>query len=366
MPKTPGLHIAGVGVPDVFLACAATSVTAAAYRQTSRVAWGNGVNSVDDFEFETPATMMSRLKLGREEYCQRLLTTLLLHAPYPRWNTRSPLSPVGLEFLRRLHERCFGDGWPEGTPVFVDELELPARHEQERGAAPDYAVLWDDRVWLIELKTEKASHRKEQVPYYFELGHHHHPQARIDLTYLTSPMAAAFKPDLEWGRYAHITWDQIADLIRELWPDPTIPGQREVVEGLLDAIDSLHIKAFEWRAAIGAPGSVTRDSELAPERGTLDDAMRLAEATAEDHQQRAVEMQASGLEELLELRLQIRDAIAAAPRCSPLRHVRAWIWRPESTGTPLTGDGAEVGMEVRLSWYRKPVEALPSSEESDG
>jgi len=324
------------------------------------------VHSGDEFEFETPAAMMSRLRVGREEYCQRLLTTLLLHAPYPKWNTRSSLSPVGLEFLRRFHERCFGDGWPDGTPVFVDELELPARHEQERGAAPDYAVLWDDRVWLIELKTETASHRKDQVPYYFELGRHHHPAARIDLTYLTSPMDAPFEPDLESGRYAHITWGQIADLIRELWPNPTAPGQREVVDGLLDAIDSLHLKASDWRAAIGAPAPVAVDVDgSAPQTATLDDAMRVADATASDHQPRAVEMQASDLEDLLELRLQIRKAIAAAPGDSRLRHVRPWIWRPESTGAPLTSSGAEHGMEVRLSWYRNPVKG-PQAGRSDG
>ncbi len=94
--------------------------------------------------------------------------------------------------------------------------------------------------------------------------------------------------------------------------------------------------------------------------------MRLADVTAEDHQQRAVEMPASDLEDLLDLRLQIREAIATAPPGSPLRHVRAWIWRPESTGAPLTAHGAEVGMEVRLSWYQKSVEEPPTSAESDG
>lgn len=311
------------------------------------------MESDKEFEFETPADMMRRLKLGREEYCQRLLTTLLLHAPYPRWNTRSTLAPVGIEFLRRLHHRCFSDGWPHTTPVFVDELELPARHEAERGAAPDYAVLWDERVWLIELKTEKASHRREQVPYYFELGRHHHPQARIDLTYLTSPMDAPFEPDAEWGRYAHITWDQIADLIRDLWPDPTARGQREVVEGLLDAIDSLHMKPSEWRAATGVRSPADQPTE--PSTATIHDAVSLAEATAADHQQRAVEAHVSDLEDLLELRLQIRDAIASAPPDSPLRHVRPWIWRPESTGAALTASGAQHGMEIRLSWYQKPV-----------
>lgn len=128
-----------------------------------------------DFEFETPTALLARLKLGREEYCQRLLTSLLLHGPYPRWNTRSRLSSTGVAFLRQLYERGFDDGWQDAEPWFVDEFELPPRNETEKGGAPDYALLWDDRLWLIELKTEKASHRVEQVPYYFELAHHHFP-----------------------------------------------------------------------------------------------------------------------------------------------------------------------------------------------
>src|SRR5688500_4426488 len=102
-------------------------------------------------EFETPAQLLGRLKLGREEYCQRLLTTLILHAPYPRWNARSLPAPAGLDFLRGLYERNFGESWPNGTAVFVDEFELPPRHDAEKGGAPDHAVIWDDRLWLIEL-----------------------------------------------------------------------------------------------------------------------------------------------------------------------------------------------------------------------
>lgn len=308
------------------------------------------------FEFETPAALLGRLKLGREEYCQRLLTSLLLHGPYPPWNSRSPLSPVGLEFLRRLHERCFGDGWPVGVPVFVDEFEMAPRHDADKGAAPDYAVLWEDRVWLIELKTEKASHRKDQVPYYFELAHHHFPKAQVDLTYLTSPMTAPYDPDPEWGRYAHMAWDQLTDLIRELWPGPAVPSQREVVEGLLEAIDNLHLKPSEWRAALGAVGPEADMPALRTSAAeVIDDAMQLADSTAANHEQRGVELAADDLEELLELRLRIRDRIASSPPESPLRHVRPWMWRPESTGTPLTASGQTVGMEVRLSWYQNPV-----------
>lgn len=145
-------------------------------------------------EFETPAQLLGRLKLGREEYCQRLLTTLILHADYPPWNTRAIPGPVGLAFLRDLYEQHFGAPCPGDAAVFVDEFELPPRHDAEKGGAPDYAVLWDDRLWLIELKTEKGSHRADQIPGYFELAHHHYQGAQIDLLYITPPMQAPYAP----------------------------------------------------------------------------------------------------------------------------------------------------------------------------
>lgn len=113
-------------------------------------------------ELESPRELLGRLKLGREEFCQRLLTMLILNAPYPRWNSRSTPSADGLAFLRELYARSFG-AWPGDEAVFVDEFELPARFENEPGGAPDYAVLRENRLWLIELKTEAASHRKGQI-----------------------------------------------------------------------------------------------------------------------------------------------------------------------------------------------------------
>src|SRR5262245_17362923 len=136
-------------------------------------------------EFETPSQLHARLKLGREEFCQRLLTSLILNGPYPRWNTRSTLSPRGRAFLRKLHEMSYADGWSDEGCVFVDEFELPPRSDSERGGARDYAVLWDDALWLIELKTERASHRHSQISGYFDLALASHPGSYVDLTYLT-------------------------------------------------------------------------------------------------------------------------------------------------------------------------------------
>ena len=42
-----------------------------------------------------------------------------------------------------------------------DELELPKRHDAEKGSAPDMALRDSKRLWLIELKTEAGSHRAD-------------------------------------------------------------------------------------------------------------------------------------------------------------------------------------------------------------
>jgi len=52
---------------------------------------------------------------------------------------------------------------------------------------PDWAVLWPGRVWVIELKTEAASHREGQLPYCLLLAAAAHPGAHVDLTYITGP-----------------------------------------------------------------------------------------------------------------------------------------------------------------------------------
>lgn len=296
--------------------------------------------------YETPKELLARLKLGREEFCQRLLTTLLLAAPYPKWNARSSLCPAGVTFLRALYERNFDAPWPNGDPVFVDEFELPARHEAEKGGAPDYAVVWPDRLWLIELKTEKASHRHQQIPQYFELARAHHPHAAIDVTYITPPMEARYTPQNPWERYAHIAWGDLEEAIRTTWPAPEAPGEKEVVDGLIDAIKSLDKKPAEWRAGLVA----ATESEQVMQRG-----LDAAAATASDGVQRAIDFRPGDLDELLELRLRLRDELAAAPEGSPLRHVRPWTWRIESTGAPLTEAGRELGFEIRLSRYAKPL-----------
>lgn len=300
-------------------------------------------------EFEKPRALANRLKLGREEFCQRLLTTLILHAPYPKWNTRSQPSREGLELLRRLWVISDFGEWPGDDLEFVDEFELEPRTLDEKGGAPDYSVLWASRVWLIELKTEAGSHRHDQVPTYFELAHHHHPDARIDLTYLTPDLVYTFEPSHDEDRYAHVTWDEVAPVVAQVWNSPQTLGQREVVDGLIDALERLEDEGPSVYLNSLREGPVPPEGVADP----LGAAMTIAATTAEDGEQRALNYAPGELEELLELRVRMRQNFAAAPPGSQLRHVMPWIWRRESGGEPLTDAGQATGREIRFSRYAR-------------
>lgn len=297
---------------------------------------------------EHPEILLKRLKLGREEYCQRLLTMLLLDDEYPRWNSRSTLSPEGRTFLGSLDRLSFGEAGDLTDAVFVDEFDLPARPKDACGSAPDYAVLTADRLWMIELKTERRSHRSEQVTTYLELARHHHPRLQVDLTYLTGPgLSTALEP--EGARYAHVTWDEVLPLIDATWTSPT-EEQRLLIDQLRTVLDGLGTPWSQWRAdRLSVPPEPSFD-----ERDPEEEALALARLTAADHAQRALEFEATDLEQLKELRADLADLIGRETS-SALRHVRPWLWSADTTdGRPLTEAGATVGYELRLSWYKSP------------
>jgi hypothetical protein len=299
-----------------------------------------------------------------------LLTELILDGSYPPYNSHLHPSPRGVAFLGALDELSFGeDAVSAGDPVFVDEIDLPARHPDEQGCAPDYTVFLEGRCWIIELKTEPGSHRPRQIPDYFERAHHYHPELRVDITYLTAGLRRPFEPRTNaWERYAHIEWTQIADLIRSVWS--RAPNERvlEVMTMLLTGIAHLGEAAPEWWTRLGyelepvvvvgataeaaATTLATQQTEGMPS-GAIEDGLRLARDTANDGQQRAIGLEVGGLEALHELRLALRRACRAEPPGSSLHTVQPWLWSADtSSGTAMTPAGVGTGYEVRLSRAR--------------
>lgn len=302
--------------------------------------------------YEDLRRVLARRKLGREESLQLVLTCLIVGGVYPAWGTRSKPTARGAEFLQRLHVLVFGQDPASPCDVFVDEFELPRRHEAERSGWPDWAVLWPDRVWMVELKTEARSHRPDQLPHYLDLGVHHYPQAAIDLTYLTGPLdkpAPALRPG---QRYRHLVWTEVLPLVEEVWADDE-PAARVYVEGARDLITSLGTPWTEWRA--GWMAEVAKEIEANESGLSRDGLWELIVATADDGKQRAADALMESGESLEDLRDRARDLIIAAPAGSVIRHVLPWIWSSQTSGgRPLTSAGERLGAELRLSRYAKP------------
>ena len=325
--------------------------------------------------WESPESLWHRLKLGREEFLQRLITTLIVGGDAPRWNTPSAPDEHGRRFLQLLDHLAYGvaperDGLAEADG-FIDEYLLPKLDDSDQNGWPDWAVLWRDRAWIIELKTEAGSHREDQLPYYLLLAAAAHPGCRIDLTYITGPLSKSPPETSEGQRYCHLTWAQVMPLIETVWGT----DHRSEVIGYVDTartvIENLAIlRPSEQREAVLrlAPSSEERPSSIQvrpaeataetsipapreePHGARAEDLLGLARATAVDGRQRGVG--ATSPTELETLREVARDLIALLPAEDETRFVLPWLWRAGRTdGRALTPEGQEFGYELRFSRY---------------
>ncbi len=205
--------------------------------------------------------------VGREEYLQRLLGMLVVGGPVAPWNVPQAPSRLGHLFLTRLHEQTFDDR-VIGSLEFVDEFELPRRHEAEHAGWPDYGVVWPDRVFLIELKSERRSHRPGQLEHYLDLATHHHGPTPVSLLHLTPAMTVE-SPDAPHGAsFRHWTWADTWPLTDEIWGASEIAREREIVERLgewiadVEAGTPVPTKEPAGVATPGVPPYVEADEDL--------------------------------------------------------------------------------------------------------
>jgi hypothetical protein len=85
------------------------------------------------------------------------------------------------------------------------------------------------------------------------------------------------------------------------------------------------------------------------------EALGVAEQVQLTGKQTGVESSPRGLQELHDLRIRIRDALA---RNEESKNVHPWIWSASTSGgSALTGLGSEVGYEIRLSRYNQPIKS---------
>jgi hypothetical protein len=308
-----------------------------------------------------PADLRGRL--GREEFTQKLLTSLVLGRVERGWNIRRRPSSAGALFLRDLHASAFGEASvPEEVPAFVDEFELRELVEGEPSGWPDYGVVWPDRLLLIELKTERASHRAAQLPYYLRLAAHWHGDVEVDLLYLTPAMPlivpAVVSPR---QRFAHLTWAEVAPLVESTWLHSDVPAEREIASYLVDLINEIETAPTAPSTPAAAPpvepGPPAASLPPAP-ADDVDRAMRLAAQTEADGVQRALENDIGDPADLDALRIELRDRLMSGPTVDgvEIRHVLPWLWRAATSGgRALTESGAATGYELRVSRSERDV-----------
>lgn len=325
--------------------------------------------------WESPTALWRRLKLGREEYLQRLVTTLILDGHAPPWNTPGSPGGQGQRFLALLDEAAHGPqnvDEPVAPPqAFIDEYLLPKLDQHAANGWPDWAVLWPNRVWVIELKTEAGSHRPDQLPYYLRLAAAAHPNVGLDLTYITGPLRKPAPALSDGQRYNHLAWDQVVPLIKEAWSRDgrsEVTAYVEMVATIVNNLSRLRpseqrgivlgVQAAEPRALTAGdrPVEMPADDLAEPKPGPSTPVggtalLDLARATAGDGHQRGVG--ATSPEELEALRDQ---ALAEIGRLSPddvTRFVLPWLWQSTQTdGKALTPEGGEFGYELRFSRYK--------------
>lgn len=187
------------------------------------------------------------------------------------------------------------------------------------------------------------------------------------MTYLTPSLAIGVDAPSNDLRFAHVTWDKVGKVVRSLWGSSEVPDERRIVDVLLATLERLDVQTpTELRELLlGRPVPVVATPDVEPEASplpqarpasdTYSEALRLAELTAQDGEQRAVDYLATDPEDLEELRLEVCEVLSASPEGSPLRRVMPWRWRWKSTGRPMTSAGAETGYELRISRNKKPV-----------
>jgi hypothetical protein len=289
---------------------------------------------------------------GSEGTAQRYLCALLINGPQYGYHKSWPLSERGVRFVAGLYSRAFGTA-PADPPEFWNEMNLLAVNADDKQAV-DYAFLWRDVSFLVELKTLGGSHRPGQLAEYLLRARHHNPEKAIDLLYLTQSMSAASPdPVPERCRYAHITWSQALDVADDVWGTSADSRELRCLVLLRDHLQGQGaLAALPVRAESKGTRRAQPPADL-PEvwRRLIDRAVVLAERAAAG-QRAAIDVPAelvadpAILGRLEQVKVELEKRITASEELSG---VKVWRWTSSSGGRAYTEAGGRVGLELRLS-----------------
>lgn len=160
----------------------------------------------------------------------------------------------------------------------------------------------------------------------------------MDVTYLTGPGVVAAVDPPAASRFAHTTRHDVVPLARAVWGDaPTV--YVDALDRVGQVLTTLDEPWVSWR------GSRVEVDRVASTTDATADALELAGATAADGKQRALDHEAGSLEELKQLRVEVRQLLAD----DGVTGVSAWLWSAAATdGSPMTEAGRRVGYELRF------------------
>jgi hypothetical protein len=299
---------------------------------------------------DDPADLIAGKDYGSEGVAQRYLCALLINDTHYGYNKSWPLSDRGARFVAQLYEQAFGAP-PEAAPRFWNECNLRAVRGTDDHAV-DYAFLWPDVHFLVELKTLGQSHRPGQLSEYMRRAHHHNPGPAIDLLYLTQPMSAAAPDDIPGHcRYSHIDWPSALEIANAVWADSPDPREVRCLSLLRDHLEAEGALAPAERLATRERTPSTAEELPAPWLPVLEDATASAAraaagtATAISVPLGLIEDEAYA-ERLEQLKRRLEERIAVAPELSG---VTVWRWRTTTGGSARTEAGWTTGFELRLT-----------------
>jgi hypothetical protein len=296
---------------------------------------------------------------SREVSVQDVLATLIAGRK-PVWFEAYGPTEGGRRFLEGLWAMGFGSGPGNAIEWFVSEYELPVPLEwrEEIGltyGCPDLACGVGDRVLIVELKTERGSYRARQMSDYLRLARHKHPDCWTDVA-LLGPHAPGAEPvHDDRQRYAELTWRDIASLLgtsfdgdrqaarlaeflsvelaRPLMGEPPFPSEKRPAVSVAE----VQLQEVEVSVQDKVEASVSHALRMAPS---------VASAKASDKTERGIDVEFSSDDEARTAQRAVKQALEENGYADT---VSVWLWRPSSSGTPLTEAGKATDRELRLA-----------------
>lgn len=306
-----------------------------------------------------------RWKQGRESFAQYCLACLFLGGSPQGWNKPQAPSSKGRELLQRFHAEF--DPKNAIAPDFYWEFNLGKLPEDKENGWPDLVALTDERILVMELKTESGNHRDGQVDWYMRLAAARFSDRPIELVYLTVDPISADPAEIPKGAaYRNLLWTEVADMIDAVWSK----GDDEESWNARLFADYLREISAPTKVASKTPSPASEKAPAAPKtrkaysfsEDMMEEVMAIyrsvAKQVVDDGRQQALELTLDSAEEAKELQRAITAQALLDPEDSPVHGVTLWVWRQASMGSALTDEGGEQGVELRVSKKKAAGKAL--------